>query len=165
MNILLLGQETNFRPPLVEALKQAGHEWQFPATRENAVALIQQHTFDCVVLAYSLASEMIEEFVELLNQVCPACPIIAMSEQDDMDWKLQPTMIIRADQDSEALIATLQLRNNVLACHRTNGTRRAHPNPTSFFAAPCERWKLWRCACNRDDFDPSPAFSLSSVTI
>jgi len=42
MNILLLGQVTNFRPLLVEALKQAGHEWQFPATRENAVALIQQ---------------------------------------------------------------------------------------------------------------------------
>src|SRR5438270_2437798 len=109
MNILLLGQETNFRPPLVEALKQAGHEWQFPATRENAVALIQQHTFDCVVLSYSLASEMIEEFVELLNQVCPACPIVAMSEQDDMDWKLQPAMIIRADQDLEALIANLAI--------------------------------------------------------
>ena len=56
MNILLLGQETNFRPLLVEALEQAGHEWQFPVTRENAVALIQQHTFDCVVLSYSLAS-------------------------------------------------------------------------------------------------------------
>ena len=42
MNILLLGQETNFRPLLVEALKQAGHEWQFPATRENAVAARQR---------------------------------------------------------------------------------------------------------------------------
>ena len=50
-----------------------------------------------MVLSYSLASEMIEEFMELLNQVCPACPIVAMSEQDDMDWKLQPTMIVRAD--------------------------------------------------------------------
>jgi len=62
-----------------------------------------------VVLSYSLASEMIEVFMELLNQVCPAYPIVAMSEQDDMDWKLQPTMIIRADQDSDALIANLAM--------------------------------------------------------
>jgi DNA-binding NtrC family response regulator len=109
MNILLLGQETTFSPLLLEALKQAGHGWQFPATRENAVALIQQHSFDCVVLSYSLASDMIEEFIEVLGQVCPACPIIAMSEQDHMDWKLQPTMILRADQDSEALIANLAM--------------------------------------------------------
>jgi DNA-binding NtrC family response regulator len=73
MNILLLGQETNFRPLLMEALKQAGHGWQLAAIWENAVALIQQHTFDCVMLSNSLASEMIEEFIELLNQVCPAC--------------------------------------------------------------------------------------------
>jgi DNA-binding NtrC family response regulator len=107
MNILLLGQETNFPPLLVEAMKQAGHGWQLPATRENAVALIQQHSFDCVVLSYSLASDMIEEFIELLNQFCPACPIIAMSEQDGMDWKLQPTMILRANLDSEVFIANL----------------------------------------------------------
>ena len=130
MNILLFGQETNFRPLLVEALKQAGHEWQFPATRESAVALIQQHTFDCVVLSYSLASEMIEEFMELLNQVCPACPIVAMSEQDDMDWKLQPTMIVRADQDSEALIAKLAIveQRVRLSPHRQGqaGTSKSH---------------------------------------
>ena len=128
MNILLRGQETNFRPLLVEALKQAGHEWQFPATRESAVALIQQHTFDCVVLSYSLASGMIEEFMELLNQVCP-CPIVAMSEQDDMDWKLQPTMIIRVDQDSDALIANLAMVERArLSPHRQEqaGASKSH---------------------------------------
>jgi DNA-binding NtrC family response regulator len=107
MNILLLGQETNFRPLLMEALKQAGHGWQFAATWDNADALIQQHTFQCVLLSYSLASEMIEEFIELLNQVCPACPIIAISEQAEMDWKLQPTTMVRADHGFEALIACL----------------------------------------------------------
>ena len=107
MKMLLLGQETNFSPLLLEALKQAGHGLQVSATGENAFALIQQHSFDCVVVSYSLASDMIEEFIELLNQVCPACPIIAISEQDGMDWKLQPTMIVRANRDLESLIANL----------------------------------------------------------
>ena len=59
------------------------------------------------MLSYSLASDMIEEVIELLNQVCPACPIIAISEQAEMDWKLQPTTMVRADQDFKALIACL----------------------------------------------------------
>jgi hypothetical protein len=38
MNMLLFGQETNFRRhPLAEALKQAGHEWEFLATREDTI--------------------------------------------------------------------------------------------------------------------------------
>jgi len=81
-----------------------------------------------VVLSYSLASEMIEEFIELLNQVCPACPIITMSEQDDMDWKLQPTMLVRADQGSEALIANLAMveQRARLSPHQQARTPKSH---------------------------------------
>jgi hypothetical protein len=39
MNMLLFGQETNFRRhPLAEALKQAGHKWEFPAIGEDTIA-------------------------------------------------------------------------------------------------------------------------------
>ncbi len=96
-------------PSIVETLERAGHSVQFPGTREEALIALNRRAFDCVVLSYSLSNTTIEEFIELLKQTYPTCPIIALSENSGMDWKLEPSRMLQLRQGPEVLISTLAL--------------------------------------------------------
>lgn len=85
MNVLRLCRRCDLEPSVVEALERAGHNVQFPSSREEGLAFIDRRAFDCVVLSYSLANATIEQFIELLKQASPACPIIALSGSNEMN--------------------------------------------------------------------------------
>jgi CheY-like chemotaxis protein len=107
MNVLLLGRRRDLEPSIVETLERAGHSVQFPGTREEALIALNRRAFDCVVLSYSLSNTTIEEFIELLKQTSPTCPIIAISENSGMDCKLEPSRMLQLRQGPEVLISTL----------------------------------------------------------
>ena len=109
MNVLLLGSKGDWEPSIVATLERAGHIIQVPKRLEEALSLINQRSFDCVVLSYSLSNEVIEQFVELLKQACPTCPLIAISENGAMDLKLQPARMLQWSQGVEALVTTLAM--------------------------------------------------------
>jgi DNA-binding NtrC family response regulator len=109
MNVLLLARKDDLEPSISETLQRAGHNVQFPGSKQEALFLIHQRSFDCVVLFYSLSNDTIEELSELLKQACPTCPIVAVSQNGHMDFKLQPATMVQWRQGAEALLATLSM--------------------------------------------------------
>jgi hypothetical protein len=105
MNVLLLGRKRDLEPCIVEALERAGHTVQFPSSREEALAFIGAL---CLRRAFLFSSDgTIEELIELLKQASPTRPIIAISENNVMDWKFEPARTLQLRQGPEALVSAL----------------------------------------------------------
>jgi len=77
----MLGQHLELGWYRREYLQSQGYEVAFPESKKAAVAAIQDGKFDVVLLSYSLSKRTSEELLELVDQRCPECPVIAISEK------------------------------------------------------------------------------------
>ena len=108
MTVLMLGRHLELGLYRSEFLQGHAYKVIFPKTKAQAFCAIQKGGFDVVVLSYSLSNDTAQEMVDLLEQHCPRCPIIALSDQRWDDRKIQPDHTVLASEGPDALLHTLE---------------------------------------------------------
>ena len=108
MTVLLLASQRELGLFRIHALEGAGFHVLFPAGHEEARKAIQAGGFNVVLLSYSIADKFAREFMDLIRQTCPACPVVAISKDPWNDTKLQPDATVLADQGPEAMVEAVK---------------------------------------------------------
>lgn len=95
MTVLMLGEQLELGHYRAEFLQSYGIHVVFPESKKDAVAAIRDVNFDVVILSYTLSDATSKELIELVEQVRPNCPLIAITKQrwDDRDFKPTETVL------------------------------------------------------------------------
>jgi CheY-like chemotaxis protein len=91
-----------------EVMRGHGLNVVTPRSKEEAVLTIQQGEVDVVVLTYTLPSDTVNEFAELVRQYCPGCRLVAISETGKFDSRVAPDAIVIASRGPTALIDAIR---------------------------------------------------------
>src|SRR3569832_1377602 len=73
--VLMFGYQRELALYRADVLKRAGFEVLIPATNEEARDVVESGAFHAAVLSYTLSSEIVKEFADLIRQKCPECPL------------------------------------------------------------------------------------------
>jgi CheY-like chemotaxis protein len=106
--ILMFGRIRELALYRAEVLRDRGFEVATPDSREDAIAAIRKGNFDVAILTYTLPNEIVQELAQLVREHCPACPLIAISNNTRMDREIRPDLMVNADDGPQALIAALR---------------------------------------------------------
>jgi DNA-binding NtrC family response regulator len=104
MTLLMLGRHLELGHYRVEFLKSHGFNVIFPESRQAAIEAIRRGGFDAVILSYSLSDETLKELVELVEQVCPKCPLISITEHRWHDSVVRPDATVLASDPPQSLL-------------------------------------------------------------
>ncbi len=115
----MLGQHLELGWYRGEFLRAQGYEVDFPENKKEAVASIQNGKFDVVLLSYSLSRKTSEELLELIEQRCPECPLITITEKRWEDRHVKAAENVLVSDGPEGLLDALKRLQ-----HRGNGLRR-----------------------------------------
>jgi ActR/RegA family two-component response regulator len=88
-----------------EYLSAKGYDVIAPSSREQALEVIRRGSFQLAVLTYTLSSDSVLEYADLLRQHCPACPLIVIANTNRTDRAVDPDEVVLADEGPEALLA------------------------------------------------------------
>ncbi|HWC20243.1 MAG TPA: response regulator [Terriglobales bacterium] len=106
--VLLIGRFRELALYRAEVLSGHGFRVFTPQTLEEAVRVIRSKAFDVAVLSYTLSSEIVEQLAQLIREYCPSSPLIAISETQRLDRRINPDETVIADEGPAALIAALR---------------------------------------------------------
>jgi CheY-like chemotaxis protein len=87
-----------------EYLRSHGHNVVFPESMPAAVAAINDGSYDIVILSYSLSHDSVIELRELIEQSCPNCPVITLTEQSWPDQRIESDKVVLVSEGPEALL-------------------------------------------------------------
>ena len=121
VTVLMLGRHLELGHYRVEFLKAHGIVVIFPENQEAAFAAVDAAKYDVVVLSYSLSNKTAKELTDRIEQVCPQCPIISISEQRWQDRDLRPDATVLATDPPQALLEAI---NRVFSHRDSGGIRR-----------------------------------------
>lgn len=107
MTVLLLGKHLELGLYRAEYLRSQGHTVIFPESKQEAVAAINTATYDAVILSYSLSHDSAIELRELIEQSCPICPVITLTEQPWPDQRIKSDKVVLVSDGPEALLNTI----------------------------------------------------------
>ena len=119
MRVLMLGQHLELGWYRSEFLRAQGYEVVFPENKKEAVAAVHEGKFDVVLLSYSLSHNTSQELLEIVDQTCPECPVIAITENRWEDRHLNPAHTVLVSEGPEGLLDALKK-----VAHHGNGLRR-----------------------------------------
>lgn len=119
MRILVLSQHLELGWYRREYLQNQGYEVAFPESKKEAVDTIQDGKFDVVLLSYSLSHKTSEELLDLLEQRCPECPVITITEKRWEDRHVKAAESVLVSEGPEGLLDALKRVER-----RGNGLRR-----------------------------------------
>ena len=108
MRVLMLGQHLELGWYRSEFLRSQGYDVIFPETKKEAVGAIREGKFDVVVLSYSLSHKTSQELLELIEQGCSECPVIAITENRWEDRHLNPAETVLVSEGPEGLLNALK---------------------------------------------------------
>ncbi len=108
MRVLMLGQHLELGWYRSEFLRAQGYEVAFPENQKEAIASIQEGKFDVVLLSYSLSHKTSQELLELVDQKCPECQVIAITERRWEDRHLNPAETVLVSEGPEGLLEALK---------------------------------------------------------
>ncbi len=111
MTVLMLGRHIELGHYRAEFLKTHGIDVIFPENKRQACQAIAKGGFDAVIISYSLSDDTVKELTELIEQHCPNCPIISITEQRWNDRALKPNATVLATDPPQALLDTLRRVN------------------------------------------------------
>ena len=98
-----------------EVLRQSGFVVYTPADIEEAVQTMQRNEFDALVLSYTLPDETVQFLAERGREICPDCPIVAITTTGTTDRRIQPNAIALANEGPASLLnalhSVLEIRN------------------------------------------------------
>jgi CheY-like chemotaxis protein len=106
--VLLIGRLRELALYRAEVLRIHGFQVLTPETPAEAMEFIRRAHFDIAVLTYTLSSDLVEELAEQIRQNCPDCPLIAISDSEQLDKKIFPDQTVLAREGPAALIAALR---------------------------------------------------------
>jgi CheY-like chemotaxis protein len=106
--VLLIGRLRELALYRAEVLRTHGFQVLTPETPAEAMEFIRRGHFDIAVLTYTLSSDLVEELTEEIRQNCPECPLIAISDSEQLDKKIFPDQTVLAREGPAALIAALR---------------------------------------------------------
>ena len=119
MRVLMLGQYLELGWYRSEFLRSQGYDVIFPENKKEAVDAIHDRKFDVVLLSYSLSHKTSQELLEFIDQTCPECPVIAITESRWEDRHLNPALTVLVSEGPQGLLDALQK-----VAHNGNGLRR-----------------------------------------
>lgn len=91
-----------------EFLRAQGYEVTFPENKAEAMAAIHMGKFDLVVLSYSLSHKTSLELLELVDQTCPECPMIAITENRWQDRHVIPVETVLVSEGPQGVLDALK---------------------------------------------------------
>lgn len=106
--ILLLGRIRELALYRAEVLSSHGYRVLTPHTKEESIRAIRSGNYDVAILTYTLPSDLVEEFAQLIREYCPTCPVIAITDAQRQDRRISPNATVLADDGPAALIAALR---------------------------------------------------------
>lgn len=92
MTVLMLGTEVELGHSRAEFLQShgVGVKVVFPESKTAALSAIRGGNFDVVILSYTLPNEIAKELVDPIDQVCPDCPLIAITRERRKGREFKP---------------------------------------------------------------------------
>lgn len=112
MTVLMLGKHLELGLYRTEFLRSHGYVVNFPESRQEAVTIVTAGAYDIVVLSYSLNHDSAMELRELIDQSCPQCPVITLTEQPWHDSKIQADKVVLVSEGPEALLKAIKSFEN-----------------------------------------------------
>jgi CheY-like chemotaxis protein len=103
----MLGRHSELARDRAQFLSSRGMRVIFPENRQAAVAAVRGGGYEVVVMSYSLSDRTTKELAEFIEQVCPQCPIISITEQRWSDRELRPDATVLATDPPQALLDTI----------------------------------------------------------
>lgn len=121
MTVLILGKQLELGHYRAEFLQSYGIHVVFPESRKDAIAAIRAGNFHAVILSYTINNETAKELLDLVEQVCPDCPLIAITKDrwDDREFKPHETVL-----DTDPPQELLEALRRIEARYRESGIRR-----------------------------------------
>jgi CheY-like chemotaxis protein len=108
MRVLMLGQHLELGWYRSEFLRGHGYSVIFPETKKDAVNAITQDAYDVILLSYSLTHKTSQELLDLVEQHCPHCPVITMTEKRWEDRHLNPAENVLVSEGPQGLLDALK---------------------------------------------------------
>ena len=113
--VLLLGRIRELALYRSEYLRTKGFAVIAPTSQQEAVDFIHRGTFDAAILTYTLSSELVLEYADMIRQNWPHCPVVVIANSETEDRRVKPDVVVMADGGPEALLTALRrvLRNRL----------------------------------------------------
>lgn len=106
--VLMLGRLRELALYRAEVLKHHGFEVIAPATEAEAFAAIRQGTYDIAVVSYTLSDIAVRQFVDLIRQYCPRCPVLAIAQSTRYDRLIEPDSVVVGDEGPDELVKAIR---------------------------------------------------------
>jgi hypothetical protein len=106
--VLLFGKHRELALYRAEVLRHSGFRVVIPRTRQEAIDAVRHGDFDAAILSYTLSADTVEELAELVRQHCPTCPLITISQERTRDPRIDPDVIVLAEDGPPALLTALR---------------------------------------------------------
>lgn len=105
--VLLIGRIRELALYRSEYLRAKGFSVIIPAGKAEVLEAIRRGGYDVVVLTYTLSSENVLEFAEMVRQHYPRCPVIVISNDGKTDREVNPDAMVLADDGPNGLLSAL----------------------------------------------------------
>lgn len=108
MTVLMLGKHLELGLYRAEYLRSHGYAVIFPESRQDAVRAVNAGGYDVVVLSYTLTDGIAIELRELIEQSCPNCPVITLTEKHWYDQKIESDKVVLVSEGPDALLEAIK---------------------------------------------------------
>ena len=106
--ILMLGRLRELALYRAEVLQHHGFEVTAPANEAEAIAAIRQANFDVAIVSYTLSDVSVRQFVDLIRQYRPDCPLLAISQSAQYDRLIEPDSVVVGDKGPAELLTAIR---------------------------------------------------------
>lgn len=110
--VLLLSADAELSLLRSYALAHAGFAVARADSRKEAFRLLEQETFDAVVISYSMSMKNLTEMTELFRARNPNAPIVAVTKGKWQDLKIKFDSAMAGEEGPEALIEAVETALN-----------------------------------------------------
>jgi DNA-binding response OmpR family regulator len=107
VTVLLLGRELELGHYRAEYLKSQGVHTIFPETKGAATAVIRTGGFEAIIVSYTLSDATVKELMDVIEESCPAIPIIAITKQRWEDHVVRPAEMVMDTDPPQALLEAI----------------------------------------------------------
>ncbi len=105
--VLLYGRWRELALYRAEVLERMGFDVIIPSSREEALKVVHRGGFEAAILSYTLSSDTVKEFADLIRQKCPGCPLLTISQTAESDPHIMPDEVVLSELGPAGLVAAL----------------------------------------------------------
>lgn len=106
--VLVIGRQRELALYRAEFLRLAGFIVLIAADVDEAIRIMQRGAFDAIVLSYTLPSRDVQYLADAARDYCSECAVIAISNSNTVDPRVQPDALVLADEGPAGLVSALK---------------------------------------------------------